>query len=115
MEFSNIPNNIPENQLESKVIQIFRESNVEVDHNDIEGCHRLPVSKYSQGDKSHEVVLIKMATKLDKFCVMAFVRSSLTLPTGQMYVRKIFVEHSHEIFPEYSEKVTNENPGNIPK
>ena len=36
-------------------------------------------------------------------------------PTGQMYVREIFVEHSHDIFPEYSEKVPYENPGNIPK
>ena len=36
-------------------------------------------------------------------------------PTGQIYVREIFVEHSHDIFPEYSEKVPYENPGNIPK
>ena len=36
-------------------------------------------------------------------------------PTGQMYVCEIFVEHSHDIFPEYSEKVPYENPGNIPK
>ena len=38
-----------------------------------------------------------------------------TVPTGQMYVRGIFVEHSHDIFPEYSEKVPYEIPGNIPK
>ena len=37
------------------------------------------------------------------------------LPTGQIYVRGIFVEHSLEIFPVYSEKIPNEIPGNIPK
>ena len=43
MEFSNILNDIPDNQLQSKVIQIYCESSVEVHHNDIDGCHRLPV------------------------------------------------------------------------
>ena len=36
-------------------------------------------------------------------------------PTRQIYVRGIFVEHSHDIFPKYSEKVPCEIPGNIPK
>ena len=35
-------------------------------------------------------------------------------PTGQIYVRGIR-EHSHDIFPEYSENVPYEIPGNIPK
>ena len=37
------------------------------------------------------------------------------LPTGQIYVRGTFVEHSLEIFPVYSQKNPNEIPGNIPK
>ena len=45
VEFSNIPNDIPDNQLESKILQICCESGVEVDHNDIEDCHCLPVSR----------------------------------------------------------------------
>ena len=32
-----------------------------------------------------------------------------------MYVRGIFVKHSHDIFPEYPEKVPYEIPKNIPK
>ena len=32
-----------------------------------------------------------------------------------MYVRGIFVKHSHNIFPEYPEKVPYEIPKNIPK
>ena len=36
MEFSNIPNDIADNQLEDKVKQICRELEVEVDQNDIE-------------------------------------------------------------------------------
>ena len=39
---------------------------------------------------------------------------AISLPTGQMYVGGIFVEHSHDIFPEHSEKVPYEIPGNIP-
>ena len=35
--------------------------------------------------------------------------------TGQIYLRGIFVEHLHHIFPEYSEKVPYEVPRNIPK
>ena len=56
MEFSNNPNDIPDNQLESKIIQICRESGVEVDHNHIVGCHRLPVSRYSRGDNKTVIV-----------------------------------------------------------
>ena len=52
VEFSNIPNDI---QLESKIIQICRASGVEVDHNDIEGCHRLPVSRYSPDDNKRVI------------------------------------------------------------
>ena len=48
IKFSNIPNDIPDNQLENKVMQICWEPGVEVDHNDIEGCHCLPVSRYSR-------------------------------------------------------------------
>ena len=57
MEFSNIPNDIPDNQLESKEIQIC-DSGVKVDHNDIEGCSYLPVSRYSRGDKTKGLSLI---------------------------------------------------------
>ena len=38
---------------------------------------------------------------------------SQLIPTGQIYVRGIFVEHSRDIFPVYSEKVPYEIPGNI--
>ena len=37
------------------------------------------------------------------------------LPTGQICVCGIFVEHSLEIFSLYSEKILKEIPGNIPK
>ena len=42
VEFSDIPNDIPDNQFEDKIIEICRESGVEVDENDIEGCHHFP-------------------------------------------------------------------------
>ena len=37
------------------------------------------------------------------------------LTTGQIYVHGIFLEHSHDIFLEYSEKVPYAIPGNISK
>ena len=39
-------------------------------------------------------------------------QNSLNLPTEQIYVPGIYVEHSHDIFPEYSEKVPYEILGN---
>lgn len=38
------------------MIKICRESSVEVDRNDIEGCHRLLVSRYSRGDNKRVIV-----------------------------------------------------------
>ena len=35
------------------------------------------------------------------------------IPIRQIYVRGIFVEHSHDIFSKYSETVPYEIPGNI--
>ena len=46
---------MPNNQLESKVIQICCEPGVEVNHNDIDGCHRLPLSRYNRFDNKKVV------------------------------------------------------------
>ena len=56
VEFSNILNDILDNQLEDKVIQICRETGVEVNQNDIEGCHRLPASRYSRSEDKRVIV-----------------------------------------------------------
>ena len=55
-EFSNSPNDIPDNQLEDKVTEICRESGVEVDQNNIESCHRLPTSRYIRSDNKRVIV-----------------------------------------------------------
>ena len=49
VEISGIPNTIPDNDLENTVISICRDSGVEIDSKDIEGCHRLPLSRNSRG------------------------------------------------------------------
>ena len=52
MEISGIRNTIPDNLL-NIVISICRESGVEIDPKDIDGCHRLSLSRNSRGqDKS---------------------------------------------------------------
>ena len=38
----------------------------------------------------------------------------MSFPTGQIYVRGIFVKHSHDIFPEYSEKFAMKFRGIFP-
>ena len=40
MEISNIPNSVPDKDLENTVISICRDSGIEIDPKDIEGCHR---------------------------------------------------------------------------
>ena len=47
-ELSFNPNNIPENNLEKVVIDICHNSSLEIEPTDNEGCHRLPVSRYSR-------------------------------------------------------------------
>ena len=44
VEISGIPNTISDNDLENTVWSICRDSRVEIDPKDIEGCHRLPLS-----------------------------------------------------------------------
>ena len=45
-ELSGIPNVIPEDNLEKVLIDICHDSGLEVQPKDIEGCHRLPASRY---------------------------------------------------------------------
>ena len=49
IEISGIPINISNEDLESTIISICKESGVEIDPKDIEGCHRLPLSRNSRG------------------------------------------------------------------
>ena len=49
VELSGIPNSICDEDLENTVINICKESGIDVDARDIEGCHRLPLSRNSRG------------------------------------------------------------------
>ena len=49
IEISGIPNRIPDEDLENTIISICKDSGVEIDPKDIEGCHRLPLSRNSRG------------------------------------------------------------------
>ena len=48
IEISGIPNIIPDEDLENTIISICKDSGVEIDPKDIEGCHRLPLSRNSR-------------------------------------------------------------------
>ena len=49
VEVSCIPNSIPDEDLKNTVISICKDSGVEIDPKDIEGCHRLPLARNSRG------------------------------------------------------------------
>ena len=51
VEISGIPNSIPDKDLENTVISIFRDSGVEIDPEDIEGCHRPPTLKKQERER----------------------------------------------------------------
>ena len=60
MELFGILNDVPEESwrnLEKIVIDICYDSDLEVEPNDIEGCHRLTASRYSRG--SNKTVIVK--------------------------------------------------------
>ena len=61
IELSGIPNDIPENNLEKVVVDICHDSGLKIEPKDIEGCHRLSVSRYSRD--SNKRVIIKFVNR----------------------------------------------------
>ena len=61
IELSGIPNDTAEDNLEKVVIDICHDSDVEIEPKDIEGCHRLPVSRYSRD--SNKRVIVKFVNR----------------------------------------------------
>ena len=56
VEISGIPNRIPDEALENTIISICKDSRVETDPKDIEGCHRLPLLRNSRGQDKRVIV-----------------------------------------------------------
>ena len=56
VELSSIPNSICDEDLENTVINISKESRINMDARDIEGCHRLPLSRNSRGHNKRVIV-----------------------------------------------------------
>ena len=56
VEISGIPHEILDNNLEDKVIDICKDAGIEIGHMDIEGCHRLPLSKKNTGGTKRVIV-----------------------------------------------------------
>ena len=56
VEISGIPNSIPDKDLENTVISICKDSGVEIDPKDVEGCHRLPLSRSRRGQDKRVIV-----------------------------------------------------------
>ena len=49
VEIAGIPDEVSSNELENKVVQIFKEMDVIVEPRDIEACHRLPKGRVAKG------------------------------------------------------------------
>ena len=58
MEISGIPNDILDNDLEEKVIEICKDSDIVITSSDIEGCHRLPLERNSTSENKRVIVKI---------------------------------------------------------
>ena len=56
IELSGIPNDIPEDSMEKIVIDICHDPDVEIKPKDIEGCHCLPISRYSRDSNKRVIV-----------------------------------------------------------
>ena len=56
VKISGIPNSIPNEDLENTVVSIFKDSEVEIDPKDIEGCHRLSLLRNSKGQDKRVIV-----------------------------------------------------------
>ena len=61
IELSGIPNDIPEDNLDKVLIDICHDSGLEIEPKDIEGCHRLPVSRYIRD--SNKRLTVKFVTR----------------------------------------------------
>ena len=58
MEISGIPNDVLDNDLEEKVIEICKDSNIVITSSDIEGCHRLPLERNATSENKRVIVKI---------------------------------------------------------
>ena len=56
VELSGISNSICNEDLENTVINICKESGIDMDARDIEGCHRFPLSRNSRGHDRRVIV-----------------------------------------------------------
>ena len=56
VEISGIRHEIPNNNLEDKVIDICMDADIEIGHMNIEGCHQLPLSRNSAGGTQRVIV-----------------------------------------------------------
>ena len=61
VEISGIPDEILYNNLEDKVINICKDAVIKIGHMDIEGCHRLPLSRNNAGDT--KCVIVKFVNR----------------------------------------------------
>ena len=58
MEISGISNDVLDNDLEEKVIEICKDSDIVITSSDIEGCHRLPLERNSTSENKRVIVKI---------------------------------------------------------
>ena len=60
-QISGIPHEVLDNNLEDKVIDIYKDAGIEIGHMDIEGCHQLPLSRNNTGGT--KCVIVKFVNR----------------------------------------------------
>ena len=86
VEISGIPHETLDNNLEDKVIDICKDASIEIGHVDIEGCHRLPLSRNNAGstklatvkfvNRKHSEDMLPLK-KIISSCSKVFISNSL--------------------------------------
>ena len=98
IELSGILHDIPEGNLEKVLIDISYDSGLGIEPKDIEGCHRLPVSRYSID--SNKRVIVKFVNRKHRESLLRNKKSIGSKDSSHLNVHgKLFVSVS--LYPYY--------------
>ena len=93
VDLSGISNSICDNNFENTVINIWKESGIDVDARDIQGCHRFPLSRNSRGHTNR--VIIKFVNWEFAEALLKNKKSISGINFGHLYVtNKVYVSVS---------------------
>ena len=95
-EISAIPNNISDEALETKYIEILKAVNISVDNSEIEACHRLPTNRSNKNKP--KTVIVKFTNR--KFVEAAYSKNNREKLKSYNKIELGFAENTELFFNE---------------